>query len=73
MERRIPQEEIRERVIVDSNTGGPVKEIVIGERSLRVIKESGEEIEIPLGTLRAKAILTRLETDLGETTGPIYV
>jgi len=73
MEKRIPQEEIRERVILDPNTGGPVKEIVVGERALRVVRESGEEVEIPLGTLRAKAILTRLETGLGEITGPIYV
>jgi len=71
MSEKVYREEIRDRGILDANTGGPVVEIVVGKSSLRVLKESGETIEIPLDTVRAKAILTRLETGMGEITAPI--
>ncbi len=70
---KVYREELKDRGILDANTGEPVAEISVGESSLRILRESGETVEIPLGTIRAKAILTRLETGTGEITAPIYV
>jgi len=73
MAQKVSQEVIREKLIIDINTGRPVKEIELGEERLRVIKESGEVLEIPLDTIRGKYIKMRLEAGLGEITEPIYV
>ena len=63
---------IKDKNILDKNTGKPVKEIRIEEDTLVIVKESGEE-RIPLNRLRGKAIYTRLTTGVAEFTEPIYV
>ena len=63
---------IRDKNILDKNTGKPVKEIRVEGDVLVIVKESGEE-RIPLNTLRGKAIYTRLTTGVSEFTEPIYV
>ena len=63
---------IREKNILDRNTGKPVKEIIVEEEYILIQKESGEE-RVPLNTLRGKAIYTRLTTGVAEFTEPIYV
>ena len=63
---------IREKNILDRNTGKPVKEIIVEEEYILIQKENGEE-RIPLNTLRGKAIYTRLTTGVSEFTEPIYV
>ena len=63
---------IRDKNILDKQTGKPVKEIRVEDNSLVIVKESGEE-KIPLNTLRGKAIYTRLTTGISEFTEPIYV
>ncbi len=70
---KLSSEEIKAKVILDSNTGKPVKEITVDKELIKITKESGEQIEIPTDSLRGKAILTRLQTDLGEITAPIYL
>ena len=63
---------IRDKNILDKNTGKPVKEIRVESDVLVIVKESGEE-RIPLNTMRGKAIYTRLTTGVAEFTEPIYV
>ncbi len=63
---------IRDKNILDKNTGKPVKEIRVEGDTLVIVKESGEE-QIPLNTMRGKAIYTRLTTGVSEFTEPIYV
>ena len=63
---------IKDKNILDKNTGKPVKEIRVENDVLVIVKESGEE-RIPLNTMRGKAIYTRLTTGVAEFTEPIYV
>lgn len=63
---------IRDKNILDKNTGRSVKEIRVEGDSLVIVKESGAE-RIALNTLRGKAIYTRLTTGVSEFTEPIYV
>ncbi len=63
---------IKDKSILDKNTGKPIKEIRVEEDTLVIVKESGEE-RIPLNTMRGKAIYTRLTTGVAEFTEPIYV
>ncbi len=73
MAQKVAQDLIKEKLIIDSNTGRPVKEIELEEDRVRIIKESGEVLEIPLNTIRGKYIKMRLEAGLSEITEPIYV
>ncbi len=73
MAQKVAQDVIKEKLIIDSNTGNPVKEIELNEDKIRITKESGEVIEIPLNTIRGKYIKMRLEAGLSEITEPIYV
>ncbi len=73
MAQKVAQDLIKEKLIIDSNTGKPVKEIELEEDKVRIIKESGEVLEIPLNTIRGKYIKMRLEAGLSEITEPIYV
>ncbi len=73
MEKRYGEDIIKEKLIIDANTGKPVKEIVVSGDNLKVIKENGETVEFPLNSIRGKFILTRLETGISEFTEPIYV
>jgi len=73
MVQKVAREIIEEKLILDSNTGKPVKEILLEESVIKVVKESGEVVQIPMNTIRAKYILMRLEAGLGEITEPIYV
>ena len=73
MAQKVAQDVIKEKLIIDSNTGNPVKEIELNEDKIRIVKESGEVIEIPLNTIRGKYIKMRLEAGLSEITEPIYV
>lgn len=73
MAERIYQDVIKEKLILDANTGKPVKEIVLENGNLRIVKENGEAVEIPANTIRAKYILMRVEAGLSEITEPIYV
>ena len=73
MAQKVAQDLIKEKLIIDSNTGKPVKEIELEEDRVRIIKESGEVLEIPLNTIRGKYIKMRLEAGLSEITEPIYV
>ena len=73
MAQKVAQDLIKEKLIIDSNTGKPVKEIELEEDKVRIIKESGEVLEIPLSTIRGKYIKMRLEAGLSEITEPIYV
>ena len=63
---------IKDKSILDKNTGKPIKEIRVEEDTLVIVKESGEE-RIPLNTMRGKAIYTRLTTGVAEFTEPICV
>ncbi|RLJ70498.1 hypothetical protein BCF55_0773 [Hydrogenivirga caldilitoris] len=73
MAQKVAQDVIREKLIIDSNTGAPVKGIELNGEKIKVVKESGEVVEIPLNTIRGKYIKMRLEAGLGEITEPIYV
>lgn len=73
MARKVAQDVIKEKLIIDSNTGKPVKEISVENGKIVITKESGEVVEIPVDTIRGKYILMRLETGLSEITEPIYV
>lgn len=73
MAQKVAQDLIKEKLIIDSNTGKPVKEIELEEDKVRIFKESGEVLEIPLNTVRGKYIKMRLEAGLSEITEPIYV
>ncbi len=73
MAQKVAQDVIKEKLIIDSNTGNPVKEIELNEDKIRIVKESGEVLEIPLNTIRGKYIKMRLEAGLSEITEPIYV
>ena len=73
MVQKVAREIIEEKLILDSNTGKPVKEILLEESVIKVVKESGKVVQIPMNTIRAKYILMRLEAGLGEITEPIYV
>ncbi len=73
MAQKVAQDVIKEKLIIDSNTGNPVKEIELNEDKIKIIKESGEVLEIPLNTIRGKYIKMRLEAGLSEITEPIYV
>ncbi len=73
MGQKFSGEVIREKLIYDSKTGKPVKEVVVEEDRIVVVKEGGEKVEIPKNTVRAKHILMRLSHGLGEITEAIYV
>ena len=73
MAEKVAQDVIQEKLIIDSNTGKPVKEILIEDGTINVVKESGETLEIPQNTIRGKYILMRLSAGLSEITEPIYV
>ncbi|MDQ7038989.1 MAG: hypothetical protein Q9N26_07330 [Aquificota bacterium] len=73
MGRKVPQEVIREKLILDSETKNPVKEIVIEDDKVVILKENGERVEIPKNTIRAKHILMRIEHGISEITEAIYV
>lgn len=73
MAQKVARDVIKEKLIIDSNTGNPVKEIELSEDKIRILKESGEVLEIPLNTIRGKYIKMRLEAGLSEITEPIYV
>jgi len=73
MAEKVAQDLIKEKLIIDSNTGRPVKEIELGDEVIRIVKESGEVVEIPLNTIRGKYIKMRLEAGISEITEPIYV
>lgn len=73
MAQKVAQSVIEEKLILDSNTGKPVKEIVIEDGNIKVVKESGETVNIPVNTIRGKYIIMRLEAGLSEITEPIYV
>ncbi len=73
MARKVSQDIIREKLILDSKTGNPVKEIFIEEDRIVIIKEGGERLEIPKNTVRAKHILMRIEHGISEITEAIYV
>ncbi len=73
MAQKIAQDVIDKKIILDSNTGKPVKEIEVTEDKVVVVKESGEKVEIPTNTIRGKYILMRINAGLGEITEPIYV
>jgi hypothetical protein len=63
----------QEKMIMDSNTGNPVKEIIVEGDRILIIRENGEKIEIPSSTVRGKHILMRIEHGISEITEPIYV
>ncbi|RUM31357.1 MAG: hypothetical protein DSY42_02995 [Aquifex sp.] len=63
---------LKDKNIIDKNTGKQPKEIKIEEDKIVIVKEKGEET-IPLNSLRGKAIYTRLTTGISEFTEPIYV
>ena len=73
MAQKVAQDVIKEKLILDANTGNPVKEIEIEDSLIRVVKDNGETVEIPTNTVRGKYILMRLEAGLSEITEPIYV
>ncbi|NPA41687.1 MAG: hypothetical protein GXO18_05365 [Aquificae bacterium] len=73
MAQKVAQDVIKEKLILDANTGKPVKEISIEDGVIKIVKESGETVEIPTNTVRGKYILMRLEAGLSEITEPIYV
>ncbi len=73
MAQKVAQDVIKEKLILDSNTGKPVKEIDLQNGVIRIVKESGETLEIPTNTIRGKYILMRLSAGLSEITEPIYV
>ncbi len=73
MAQKVAQDVIKEKLILDSNTGKPVKEIDLQDGVIRIVKESGETLEIPTNTIRGKYILMRLSAGLSEITEPIYV
>ncbi len=73
MAQKVAKDLIKEKLIIDSNTGKPVKEIELEEDKVRIFKENGEVLEIPLNTVRGKYIKMRLEAGLSEITEPIYV
>ncbi len=73
MAQRVAQDVIKEKIILDSDTGKPVSEIIIENGRITVVKENGETVEIPVNTIRGKHILMRIEAGLGEITEPIYV
>jgi len=73
MAQKVAQDVIKEKLIIDTNTGNPVKEISIEDGKIVITKESGEVVEIPANTIRGKYILMRLEAGLSEITEPIYV
>ncbi len=64
---------IKEKLIYDSATGKPVKDVIVENGHIRIVKESGETVEIPSNSIRGKHILMRLETGISEITEPIYV
>ncbi len=66
------EEIIKDKSILDRNTGKPVKEIRVEGDIIVIVKESSEE-KISLKTVRGKAIYTRLTTGVSELTEPIYV
>ncbi|HID65728.1 MAG TPA: hypothetical protein EYP32_02285 [Aquificaceae bacterium] len=63
---------LKDKNIIDKNTGKPLKKIKIEKDKIVVVKEKGEET-IPLNSLRGKAIYTRLTTGISEFTEPIYL
>ncbi len=73
MAQKVTQDVIKEKLILDANTGNPVKEIEIEDSLIRVTKDNGETVEIPTNTVRGKYILMRLEAGLSEITEPIYI
>jgi len=73
MGKKVPKEIIEEKLILDSETKKPVKEIVIEDDRVVILKENGERIEIPKNTVRAKHILMRIEHGISEITEAIYV
>jgi len=73
MARRIAQDTAKEKLILDSNTGNPVNEILIEEDRVVIKKESGEEISFPINSIRAKHILMRIDHGISEITEAIYV
>ncbi len=73
MAQKVAQDVIKEKLILDANTGNPVKEIEIEDSLIRVTKDNGETVEIPTNTVRGKYILMRLEAGLSEITEPIYI
>ncbi len=64
---------IKEKMILDSGTHKPLKEIYVEGDKIVAVKENGDKVEIPLNTIRGKYILMRLETGISEITEPIYV
>jgi hypothetical protein len=73
MGRKIPHDLIKEKLIYDAKTGNPVKEIVVEEDKIVILKEGGDKVEIPKNTVRAKHILMRIDHGIGEITEAIYV
>ncbi len=64
---------IKEKLICDAETGKPVKEILVDEEMIVIVKENGDKVEIPKNTVRAKHILMRLDHGISEITEAIYV
>ncbi|GEM_PF-2858135 len=73
MMKKVDQQIAKEKLIIDSATGKPVKEILLEEERLIIVKENGERIEIPSNTVRAKHIKMRVEHGISEITEAIYI
>ena len=66
------KEDLAYKNIILSEEGKPPEKIEVDEESIRVFASSGKVIEIPINTLRGKALLDRLNYQ-GELTQEIYI
>ncbi len=64
---------LKDKALLDSETGNPLKEIRVEEDKILAVKESGSVLEIPINSVRAKHILMRLNHGIGELTEPLYL
>ena len=73
MVQKIDQGIAKEKLILDSNTGNPVTEIIVEDDRIIIRKESGDEVIFPMNSVRAKHILMRINHGISEITEAIYV
>lgn len=66
------KEDLAYKNIILSEEGKPPEKIEVDEKSIRVFASSGKVFEIPINTLRGKALLDRLNYQ-GELTQEIYI
>ncbi|MCS6957007.1 MAG: pantothenate kinase [Aquificaceae bacterium] len=66
------KEDLSYKNIILSEEGKPPEKIEIDGENIRVFASSGKVFEIPLNTLRGKALLDRLHYQ-GELTQEIYI